>query len=151
MEVLITITIGGILIGVISFQLPSLKRLSDRFLAVSMFEEPYLIFLLRFEEEFRQAEKVETADLSNLAEMIFKKDLNLDGDYLDSGEQIAYRWNVPKLRMDRKSGKGYFQAILDGVTYFQWIKVRDVPLCYRMELENIYSKNRKQVDFCLTG
>lgn len=150
MEVLVTITISSLLIGIISIQLPAMKRLSDQFLSVSMFEEPYLIFLLRFEQEFRQAEKIYPSDLTHLATMTFRKDLNLDGDYLDSGEKIAYRWNEQKQRIDRKSGKGYYQAILDGVTYFQWTKIHEAPICYQMELESVYSTIRKQVNFCLT-
>ncbi len=147
-EILVTILIGGILFGVLSTSFPSLNRTANTFLEQTVFQEQYLIFLLKFEEEFQQAENVSQSDLDNMDQLIFNQDLNLDGDYLDSGERISYRWNSSEERIDRKSGNGNFQAFLDGITDFSWSRIGDDPFCYQQKIKDIFNVKEKVIVFC---
>lgn len=147
-EVLVTIVISSILLGIISSNFPALKRTANRFLQQSIFEQQYLIFLLRLEDEYRQVEITNESDFSFINQFSFRSDLNLDGDYLDSGERISYRWNESLQRIDRKSGKGYFQAHLDGVTYLAWTKSSTNPLCHKLEISNIFSTQKRSIIYC---
>lgn len=144
-EVLVTLVVTSIVIGIISSSFPGLNRLADTFLRMTVFEEQNMIFLLKFEEEFQLAEIREESDID---QMIFHQDANLDGDFEDSGERIAYRWNSKKYRMDRKSGNGNFQALVDGVAYFDWSRISDDPLCYRMQWQSTFSEIRQTTSFC---
>ena len=113
-----------------------------------MLEEEYLIFLTVFERDYSQAEVLTDETLQDLDRMRFRIDSNSDGDYLDAGESIQYRWNKDRKRMDRKSGKGSFQSFLEGIQAFSWRKVTDTPLCYRMTLQTVYSEHWKNLDLC---
>ena len=139
---------GGILIGVFSTSFPSLNRTANTFLEQTVFQEQYLIFLLKFEEDYQQADMFSPSDLENLEYLIFNQDLNLDGDYLDSGERISYRWNSGEKRIDRKSGDGGFQAFLDGITNFSWTQIGADPVCYQQKIKDVFGVKEKVISFC---
>ncbi|MCP4754332.1 MAG: prepilin-type N-terminal cleavage/methylation domain-containing protein [Proteobacteria bacterium] len=147
-EILVTLAISSILIGIIGSSFPSLQKVGNRFLNQAVFEEQYMIFLLMLEDDYRQAEIQNESDWENLDRLIFLKDINLDGDYLDSGERIAYRWNKAKQRIDRKSGNAYFQALLDGIAFFSWRKTGTTPVCHRLEIEDTLKTGKRTIDYC---
>ena len=122
-EVLVTLIISSLLIGIISVNFPMLKRASDRFIQQTLFLKQYYIFLMILEEDYQQAELEDLDDLALLDNMEFLVDVNLDGDYADSSENIAYRWNKQKRRIDRKSGKAKFQSLLEGIHNFNWERI----------------------------
>ena len=150
-EILVTLVIASSIIGIMATGIPNFRRTLKKYLDQSLLEEEYLIFLVVFERDYSQAEVTNTTALENLDDMVFRIDYNSDGDYLDSGERIQYRWNKKKKRIDRKSGKGYFQSFLEGIQNFTWQKVKKAPVCHRMTLQTIFSDNRKSLTFCRHG
>lgn len=144
-----TIVIGAVLMGVVSTNFPQLKRAADTFLGQAFFEEQYLIFLLKFEDEYHQAITYEPDGVERIGKLVFEYDENMDGDLNDSGEKIAYRWNSKKQRIDRKSGKGYFQALLEGVTAFSWKQVGVTPVCHELQVQSIFSTKFRKTLYCL--
>ncbi len=147
-EILVAIIISSILIGIIGSNFPSLRRIANTFLEQTLFEEQYLIFLLKLEDEYQQAEILDESDQDYLDQLVFRQDNNLDGDYLDSGELISYRWNKAKQRIDRKSGKAYFQALLDGISYFSWNRTSSNPNCHQLKIKDVFHDKEKMIDFC---
>ncbi len=150
-EVMVTIVVCSIFVGIISSNYSGLKKISNRFLAQTIFEEQYLIFLLKFEEDYQQAELVTQTDIDNLDNLIFNQDLNMDGDLHDSAEQIAYRWNKKESRIDHKSGNAYFQSFLDGITGFTWIRTGSPPICHDLKIKTVFSSREREVRFCRHG
>lgn len=148
-EVMVTLVIAAILLGIVSASFPQLKRVSDRFLNQAFFEEQYLIFLLRFEDEYRQAASMNPDAAAEIGQLTFELDENMDGDLEDAGERIAYRWNKKKQRIDRKSGSGYFQALLEGVTAFSWREVSPNPVCHEMAIQSGFSVRPRVVRYCM--
>jgi prepilin-type N-terminal cleavage/methylation domain-containing protein len=148
-EVMVTIVIGAILMGVVSNSFPQLKRAADRFLNQALFEEQYLIFLLRFEDEYQQAASYDPEAVEQIGQMMFKQDENLDGDLNDSGERIGYRWNEKEQRIDRKSGSGNYQALLDGVTGFSWTQIKDTPVCHELQLQTAFTNQTRRARYCM--
>ncbi len=148
-EVMVTIVIGAILMGIVSSNFPQLKRTADKFLGQALFEEQYLIFLLKFEDEYHQAIIYDPDSFERIGQLVFEYDGNLDGDLNDSGEKIAYRWNSKEKRIDRKSGSGYFQALLEGVTAFSWKQVGTAPVCHRLRIQNVFSIKPREVVYCM--
>ncbi len=147
-EILVTILISSLLIGIFSASFPSLKRTANTFLEQTIFQEQYLVFLLKFEEEYQKAEICSQSDLDNLDLLVFQQDLNLDGDYSDSGERISYRWNSSEKRIDRKSGNGSFQALLDGVSNFSWNRIGGDPICHHQKITAVFNAKEKVILFC---
>jgi prepilin-type N-terminal cleavage/methylation domain-containing protein len=147
-EVLVTIAIGAIVIGVVSSSFPGLNRLAGRFLSQTTFEAEYLIFLLKLEDEYRQATLQTEGDRQQLDQMVFRRNLNPTQSEGESGDRIAYRWNVKERRIDRKSGDGYFQALLDGVSAFTWRRTTTNPLCHRLEVRDVFTPPARAVLFC---
>jgi len=148
-EVMVTIFIGAILTGIVSSNLPQLKRVADRFLDQAFFEEQYLIFLLKLEDEYHQAAVYGPGEIGKIDQLLLEQDQNLDGDLNDSGEKIAYRWNDSEKRIDRKSGSGYFQSMLEGVTGFSWSRVRENPVCHELLIQNAFSQTQRKTRYCL--
>ena len=147
-EVLVTLVISSLLIGIISANFPMLKKAGDRFAQQTLFVKQYYIFLLILEEDYRATELAGTSDLTKLDNLNFLVDANLDGDYLDSGENIAYRWNKKTRRIDRKSGKANFQSLLEGIDNFNWRRTSARPVCHSLSLSDTYSKRFKRTQFC---
>lgn len=147
-EILTTLAIVCGFIGIVSAAIPGFRKTLGKYLDQSMTEEAYLIFLVVFERDYNQAE-VPTAQMrENLDDMLFRIDFNSDGDFLDPGERIQYRWNRKKNRIDRKSGKGSFQAFFGGVRSFSWQRAEKAPNCHRMTLKTLFSDNLKSLQFC---
>lgn len=48
--------------------------------------------------------------------LLVQADLNHDGDWQDSREQVAYRFDPSKQALLRKSGQGQFQRFLEGIS-----------------------------------
>ncbi len=147
-EVLVTLVVICSFMGVVSTSVPGVEKTIGGFLQQLTLEEEYLIFLVLFEKDYNFAEVSTTSDLIGLDSMKFQRDHNNDGDFLDSGEAIQYRWNSEKQRIDRKSGNGYFQAFLEGIDAFSWEKTGSQPVCYEMKLLPIISQKSKTVTFC---
>ena len=103
---------------------------------------------MKFEEEYQVAEGESDSERENLRRLVFQQDLNLDGDTQDSGENIAYRWNEKERRIDRKSGKGYFQALLDGVIFFSWRATSTDLACHEMKIQDAFSLETREIIFC---
>jgi len=148
MEVLVTLVISSVVIGIISINFPTLKKISDRFIHQTLFTKQYYIFLLMLEEEYQQAELMALSDLKNLDILNFRRDINLDKDYLDSGENIAYRWNKGARRIDRKSGKSNYQALLEGISDFSWGRTGTQPVCHDLVVLDSFSLREKRTRFC---
>jgi len=148
-EVMVTIVIGAVLMGVVSNSFPQLKRAADRFLNQALFEEQYLIFLLRFEDEYQQAAAYDPEAVEQIGQLMFRQDENLDGDLNDSGEQIGYRWNEKEKRIDRKSGSGNFQALLDGVIGFSWEEISQSPTCHQLGVQDVFSEKPRTIVYCM--
>ena len=147
-EVLVTLVISSLLIGIISVNFPMLKKFSDRFVEQALFAKQYYIFLLMLEGEYQQAELLDQSDLTQLDKLRFIMDSNLDGDYLDAGEDIGYRWNKKARRIDRKSGKSNYQSLLEGIDGFSWERVGNQPVCHELSISDFYSANPKRTRFC---
>lgn len=145
---MVTLIVSSIFIAIISQNFGSIQRSVQNFTLLANYREQHLIFLLKFEEDFHRCELTDQSALSNLDQMQFSFDLNQDGDWLDSGEKIGYRWNSIKQRIDRKSGNGHFQALLDGISGFSWKKTGSSPLCYKMTVKNIYSMKESETVYC---
>lgn len=148
LEVMVTVVIVGLVIGLVGANFTGLRRITTRYNENVAFGEQYLIFLLKFEEDFYQAEIMANQDLGMLDNLMFQSDTNQDGDFDDPGERISYRWNSKEKRIDRKSGEGSFQAFLDGVNRFNWDRISTSPVCYHMELVGIFNDRAKAIDYC---
>ena len=147
-EVLVSMVIVCLFLGIVSSTVPGFHRVIGHYLDQSMMEEEYLVFLLVFERDYNQAEVITRASLNALDALIFQHDSNDDGDYLDSGESVQYRWNAAKGRIDRKSGKGYYQAFLDGIISFSWERIENTPICHQLMVTSIFSNHQKTMKFC---
>ena len=134
--------------GVLSSQLPAMARLSNRFLSQVLFEEEFLIFVTLLEDDYQEAAVYFEADRKKLDQLQFQADRNMDGDFLDSGESISYRWNPLTSRIDRKSGNGYFQAFLERIDHFKWERVQNDPICHQMSIKTPIDQRERQVLFC---
>ncbi|MBT4090641.1 MAG: prepilin-type N-terminal cleavage/methylation domain-containing protein [Deltaproteobacteria bacterium] len=148
-EILVTIVIGAVLMGIVSTSFPLLKRAADKFLNQAVFQEQYLIFLLKLEDEYHQAAIYSPDNAAQIDQLIFEQDGNLDGDLSDSGERITYRWNSKKQRIDRKSGNGNFQALLEGVIDFSWETISQSPVCHQLKVQDIFSTKPRTVVYCM--
>lgn len=147
-EVLVTLALTSIVLGIFASNLPQLQRVSNQFLEQTAFEENYLLFLILFERDYYAAESSHEQE-KNLKNLIFQQDQNLNGNYLDQGEQVFYRWNSKEKRIDRKTtAKGYFQALLEGVEKFSWEKVKTSPLCYQLRLKSKFSSKAREILYC---
>lgn len=147
-EILVALLINSILIGLFLTNYPSLKSMTDRFLERTVFEEKYLIFLIKLQDHYQQSELISSTDVKNIDQMEFKIDRNLDGDYNDSAERISYNWNPIKLQVEQARGADTPKAILEGVNRFSWERISDVPFCYRIELTTLYRKLTRKMTFC---
>ena len=116
-EVLVTLVVISILVGIISTQFTVFNKLINRYSDHSLFRENYLVFLAILSKDFFESELCEPLEEDIIQ---FKLDLNFDSDYNDAAESIAYRWNKGRNRLERKSGKGNFQAILNGLEQLKW-------------------------------
>lgn len=150
-EVMVTIVIGAILMGIVSTNFPQMKRVADKFLGQVFFEEQYLIFLLKMEDEYHQANSYDPENVGQIGNLVFQQDDNLDGDLNDPGERIVYRWNPKKQRIDRKSGSGYYQALLEGVTAFSWKDTGSDPPCHELQLQTTFSTKPRKILYCMDG
>ncbi len=147
-ELMVTLVICSLTIGFISLNFNNLNRLVTRFTESVIFKEQYLIFLLQFEDDYQQAEILTEADPDGMDNMEFRIDHNNDGDYDDSSERIAYRWDSSNNRIDKKSGKGSFQALLEGVSDFNWTKTGSHPLCHQLDITDGFSGVKKTTHYC---
>ena len=147
-ELMVTLVISSVLLAVVSQNFNGLNRVVQRFIENTVYREQYLIFLLKFEEDYHQSDYFVKDDLLKFDQLEFTFDLNGDGDRLDSGEKVAYRWNEDKNRIDRKSGNGSYQAFLDGVIAFTWTRTSTVPICYRMTTNSAFSQMISELNFC---
>ncbi|MBT4289841.1 MAG: prepilin-type N-terminal cleavage/methylation domain-containing protein [Deltaproteobacteria bacterium] len=145
-ELLVTLIIVTILIGIISTQFPVFNKLINRYSDQSLFKENYLVFLSIFSKDFYESELYEHL---NKDVILFKLDLNFDSDYKDATENISYRWNTGKSRIERKSGKGNFQVILDGVDQLKWeFDVINEMICLNVQIKSVFSIKYNIVEFC---
>lgn len=147
-EVMVTLTVIALVSAVISVNLPALNRISQQFISQVTFKEDYLLFLMIFEDDFHTAELVTAEDLSNMNNLLFQSDLNFDSDFEDPKEKIRYRWNSSHKRIDRKSGNGNFQSLLEGIDTFEWDQTSDNPACFKATLKDIYHKNTRTITYC---
>jgi len=147
-ELMVTLVICCLTIGFISLNFNNLNRLVTCFTEYVIFKEQYLIFLLQFEDDYQQADLLTETDLDSMDNMEFRDDRNNDGDYDDSSERIAYRWDSPNNKIDRKSGEGSFQALLDGVSGLKWTQTSSNPLCHQLKLSNIFSEENRIICYC---
>ena len=147
-EIVVALLVGSIILGTISSNLPSIRRSTNSFLKQVNFQENLRIFLLLFEDNFRSAEILDNKDKLALNELIFRQDHNFDGDFNDKTEKIVYRWNSTKSRIDRKSGNGGFQSILEGVSSMSWNKTSDTPLCFELIISENFQKSPHQYLYC---
>ncbi|MFH2130105.1 MAG: prepilin-type N-terminal cleavage/methylation domain-containing protein [bacterium] len=148
-EMLVTILVGAVLMGIVSTNVPRLKKMADKFLNQALYEEQYLVFLLKLEDEYQQSAISNPESVERIGQLIFEQDENLDGDLNDSGERIAYRWNEKEQRIDRKSGSGNYQALLEGITAFSWAQTGDAPVCHQLEIRNVFSPKPRTVVYCM--
>jgi hypothetical protein len=145
---MVTITIGAILIGIVSSGFPSLNRMAGRLMSQTGFETEYLIFLLKLEDEYRQAVLLVENDRQNMDQMVFRQSRNPAESASQNDVRIAYRWNAGERRIDRKSGDGYFQALLDGVNALSWQRTTTQPLCHRLTVQDVFYPSARVVLFC---
>ena len=150
LELLVTAVICSIFIGLFSTQYPVLQRTSYRFLEQSNFEEQYLIFMVKLEENYQMNALTEAQDLILLEQMTFKIDHDWDGDYDQVGDRLAYRWNPQEQRLEQRKGNGAFNGILNGVASFSWAATSSSPLCYRIDLKSIYNSRLRSSVLCRT-
>jgi prepilin-type N-terminal cleavage/methylation domain-containing protein len=148
-EIMVTIVIGAVLMGIVSTNFPILKRAANKFLNQAVYQEQYLIFLLKLEDEYQQAALYSPENVAQIGQLLFTQDENLDGDLNDSGERIAYRWNKKKQRLDRKSGNGNYQALLEGVTAFSWEEISQSPTCHQLQVQDVFSEKPRTVVYCM--
>ena len=147
-ELLVALVVTAVFSSFLFTSFPNLHRTSNRFLEQVAFEEELLIFLNLFSQDFSLSEVLTAQDANQLGQMKFQQDRNEDGDYLDTSELIQYRWNNSKKRVERKSGIGNFQSLVEGVVSFSW-EVTDSPnTCYRMSLQSIFSNQGRVINFC---
>jgi prepilin-type N-terminal cleavage/methylation domain-containing protein len=147
-EVMIAIAIVGLVMGLVGTNFAGLQRIATRYNEQVVFNEQYLIFLLKFEEDYQQAEIKTNIDIGLLDDLTFQIDYNQDGNFDDPGERIAYRWNSSNKRIDRKSGNGSFQAFLDGIARFDWNRTSLSPICYRLKVVSTFNDAEKSIDYC---
>ena len=98
MELMITLVITGIIIGLISSNLNGLKKLASRFNEQAVFREQYLIFLLKFEEDYQAGDLQFEKGITLLDSLNFQSDLNMDGDlgrHLTIGNFILDSGTIP--------------------------------------------------------
>lgn len=148
LELMITLIITGVVIGLISTNINSLRKLAWAFNEQAIFREQYLIFLLKFEEDYQTAEVKNGLNTTNLDDLIFSFDLNGDEDFEDPGERVSYRWNKSRSRIDRKSGNGSYQAFLDGIDSLSWNRISIVPVCHRMKVNSMFNESGYEIKFC---
>ena len=148
-EIMVTIVITAVLMGVVSTNFPVLKRAANKFLNQAVYQEQYLIFLLKLEDEYQQAALYGPDNVAQIGQLTFTQDENLDGDLEDSGERISYRWNKKKQRIDRKSGNGNYQALLEGVTAFSWEEISQSPICHKLGVQDVFSTEPKTTVYCM--
>ena len=138
-ELLVTLIIVSILIGVMSTQFPVFNKVINRYSDQSLFKENYLVFLSIFSKDFYESELYEHL---NKDVILFKLDLNFDADYKDAAEKISYRWHTGKSRIERKSGNGNFQGILDGVCHLKWeFIMSNETICLNVQIKSVFSKS----------
>jgi prepilin-type N-terminal cleavage/methylation domain-containing protein len=147
-EVMISILIVGILAGIAGSNFGNIRRTINGFIESTAFREQMLIFLLKLDEEYQQAEITNPSGIELLDQLTFAFDYNFDGDTADSGEMIRYRWNSDKSRIERKSGKGSYQSLLEGVTNFTWRRRGTDPPCHQMRLQTVYNPIENTIEFC---
>ena len=147
-EVVVALLVGSIILGTISNNLPSIRRSAMLFLKQVNFEENLRIFLIIFEDNFRSAEILNNKDKLAIENMVFRQDHNFDGDFKDKSERIAYRWNATKFRIDRKSGNGGFQSILEGIASMSWNRIGDTPLCFELIISENFRASPHQYLYC---
>lgn len=145
---MVTLVICSVLLMVVSQNFTRINRVIQSFINHTTYRDQYLIFLLKFEEDYHRTDYFSEEDLLKFDQLKFSFDLNLDGDQLDSGENIEYRWNAEENRIDRKSGKGSFQAYLENVSSFGWSRISRIPLCYRMTTKSHFSHLLSESLFC---
>ncbi|PCI24679.1 MAG: hypothetical protein COB67_11410 [SAR324 cluster bacterium] len=148
LELLITTLICSILMGIFSTQYPALQRMSYRFLEQSNFEEKYLIFLIKLEEQFQMTELNNAQDLALLQQMTFRIDYAWDGQYTQASDRIAYQWNAQQQRIEQRKGNGAFNGIIGGIRSFSWTPASATPFCYRLDLKSLYSERLRSNLFC---
>ena len=148
LELMITLIITSIVVGLLSTNISGIKKLASAFNEQAIFREQYLIFLLKFEEDYQLAEIQKDMSRSDLDELAFMFDLNKDEDYEDPGERVSYKWNEAKNRVDRKSGNGSYQAFLDGIESFSWKRISIMPVCHQMTIISVFNESGYGIDFC---
>ena len=148
MELMITLIITGLVIGLISTNINGLRKLASVFNEQAIFREQYLIFLLKFEEDYQTAEILNGLNTTNLDDLAFSFDLNRDEDFDDPGEKVSYMWNESRNRIDRKSGNGSYQAFLDGINSFSWTRISAIPVCHRMQITSVFNESGYETKFC---
>lgn len=148
LEVMITLLILSLISGIISYNLPMLTRISHHFVSQAVYKEDYLLFLMIFEDDFHSADLTDPQSTENMRSLIFKSDLNFDGDFNDAKEQMSYRWNSAKKRIDRKIGNGYFQSLLEGVEQFDWTEISAAPLCFKATFRSIFQTEGRSIQYC---
>lgn len=148
LELMITLVIASVVIGLISTNISGLQKLASAFNEQAIFREQYLIFLLKFEEDYQSAEIHKGVNTSDPDELLFLLDLNEDNDFGDPGEKVSYRWNESKNRIDRKSGNGTYQAFLDGTDSFSWTPISTKPNCHLMKISSVFSESGYEINFC---
>jgi len=147
-EVMVTLTVASIFAALLFTYFPSLQRTGSRFLEQTAFEEDLLIFLNLFNRDFLLTELPSNNRAGFLGQMKFRQDLNDDGDYLDPSESIQYRWNPDKKRIDRKSGSGNYQSLVEGVASFSWSSLDPMNNCYQMKFTSVTVPAFRTVTFC---
>lgn len=145
---MVTVLICSIVFAVVSQNFSGINRVLKQFLDRTVFKEQIYVFLSKFDEEYHQAEAFDADGLTRLESMRFEMDLNGDGDRDDSGETIQYRWNPQKRRIDRKSGNGSFQSMVEGVASFTWLSDSDREGCHQMALKGVFRSENQVFLFC---
>ncbi len=149
-EVMTTMVIVSIVVGIIGSNFSNISRVVNRFINSAAMREQILIFQLKFGEDYQQAEITQVSQIEMLDKLSFCVDYNLDGDYAESGEEIHYRWNKTKSRIERKSGRGNYQSLLEGIEDFSWARIQTDPPCHRMTLKTVFGSPENRVLFCRT-
>ena len=145
-EVMVTLVVVSILVGIISTQFTVFNKLINRYSDHSLFRENYLVFLAILSKDFFESELCEQLEEGIIQ---FKLDLNFDSDYNDAAESIAYRWNKGRNRLERKSGKGNFQAILKGLEQLKWDFTNiNQTTCIKFQTKSLFSSKTDVIDFC---
>ena len=142
-EVIISLLICSILFAVFSSHYPQIQRMTRQLIGQAAFEEKYLIFLIKFEEQFQQAEIVS----EDQGKIKLNIDYNEDGTHDQSNERITYNWSSTKQRIEQSTGNGAPNGILDGISSFSWTR-QDSPLCYQFIIQSIYHNYPQKVKFC---